>query len=160
MAQTHEEVRKIYGEKIEAIARAAEEQAAGATYVVYLILDSTKPDPHGRFSGTPIYVGQTGRTYGRIKDHLMDALVYGGEEGSLRHSLAQLVNGGNLPTVQIVQICNCRNESLIIETNWAQSLLRRGYSLKNRRKYQNRVMGKKNWNAFVHRAASAGLRIE
>lgn len=156
MVQTHEEVRKIYGEQIEAVARTAEAQAVGAAYVVYLILDRTRPDPHGRFSGIPLYVGQTGRIYGRTKDHLIDALVYRGDQGSLKEALASLIEAGNPPFVQVVQFCDSRISGCFAETRWAQKLLVMGYDLKNRAPLQANIMTSKQRINFERRALMAG----
>lgn len=154
MLPTRAKVREIYGEQIEAIAKNAHNQAQGATYVVYVILDHSRPDPNGFFAGTPIYVGQSGRIHDRIVDHCQAALVYGGCEGSIKATLAKMIESGNLPSVKVVQLCNGKDSSLIAETRWAQKLLAMGYQLKNRTPLQARVMTQKQWVDFERRAAA------
>lgn len=156
MLRTKAKVREIYGEQIEAIAKNAHTQAQGASYVVYLILDPTLPDPHGLFPSTPIYVGQTGRIYGRIKDHCEQALVYGGPEGSLKAILTNLIESGNPPAVMVAQLCNNTISSRFAETRWAQKLLAMGYKLKNRAPLQRSIMTTKQRINFERHASMAG----
>ena len=154
MLPTRAKVREIYGEQIEAIAKNAHNQALGAAYVVYVILDQTRLDPNGLFAGTPIYVGQSGRIHDRIVDHCQAALVYGGGEGSLKATLADMIESGNPPSVKVVQLCDGKDSSLFAETRWAQKLLAMGYQLKNRTPLQASVMTQKQWVDFERRAAA------
>lgn len=155
MVPTRAKVRELYGEQIEAIATDAHKQALGAAYAVYVILDRTRPDPNGLFPGTPIYVGQTSRIHGRIVDHCQTALVNGGCEGSLKASLANLIESGNTPSVKVVQLCESKASSLFAETRWAQKLLAMGYQLKNRAQLQADLMTRKQWISFERRVATA-----
>lgn len=89
-------------------------------------------------------------------DHCQAALVYGGKEGSLKTKLADMIESGNPPSVQVVQLCDSKDSSLFAETRWAQKLLAIGYQLKNRTPLQASVMTQKQWVDFERRAMAVG----
>lgn len=114
-------------------------QGEGAPFVVYVILDLTRPDPLGQLAGTPLYVGQTAKAGTRAFDHFRNALIDGASPGSIKEELLRLAKTGVLPVIEILQRCDTRRQSLHFENCWAQWFLRQGYHLFNRLAHQNSV---------------------
>ncbi|MBV7256129.1 GIY-YIG nuclease family protein [Pacificimonas sp. WHA3] len=117
---------------IDAIAEEAGLLAGPAAYVVYLIYDPSRRDPHRQYRGLPLYVGETSELAKRFKSHMRRVLGLNGTNGSVHAEIYRMAQDGALPGVTVLGISNARAESLEVELRWAQKLLHHGYRLFNR----------------------------
>ena len=117
---------------IDAIAEEAGLLAGPAAYVVYLIYDPSRRDPHGQYRGLPLYVGETSELAKRFKSHMRRALGLQGTRGSVHNEIYRMAQDGALPGVTILETSKTRADSLEAELRWAQKLLHQGHRLFNR----------------------------
>jgi len=110
------------------------------SYVNYVIIDPTEPDPEAVFPGLPIYTGQSADIAHRIMAHLRHAAVVPPDPGQLYARMAALIHAGNMPIFRILQVHKTRAQCLVAETTWAQRLLRSKAQLLNVTPDQSRIL--------------------
>jgi hypothetical protein len=129
-----------FAERIENIGVHAQQMANNAPFVVYVFLDVMRADPYGHYRGLPIYVGETAKLLNRIIDHFKLAAANNEQKRPFHRELARLLEADTLPSVDILHVCQTRDESRVAETLLAQDLLKAGYTLFNRQRWQSEIM--------------------
>lgn len=149
-------------------AKTAQQDAGDARYVVYAILDPTKPDPHEMFAGMPIYVGETSDFGTRVIKHFEQACDATQKLSGRRAYIRDLASDGVVAQFVILQWLDNRFDARAAETRWAQALLAKGYPLTNLCSYQSQILSadelescltRQSWGTSIADATAAGLRI-
>lgn len=126
--------------RIENIADLAEVQAAGSAYVIYAILDPSRPDPLGKFRALPIYIGVTGQIGRRVKQHFRRAAKNQVGRNRICVQLRKMLLANVVAEFQVVDHLDNKIDAMIAETAHAQRLLRRGYTLCNQWFFQREIL--------------------
>lgn len=125
--------------RIEETAERAESQAAGAPYVVYVILDPTQPDPFGRFRILPIYVGVSSLIRRRVRKHFRRA-AYDAFGSPVAGRVRKLLLRGVVAEFEVIDRLDNKLDAMIAETAHAQRLLKIGYRLCNCWYFQGHIL--------------------
>lgn len=126
--------------RIENIADLAEEQAAASAYVIYAILDPSRPDPLGKFRALPIYIGVTGQIGRRVKQHFRRAAKNQFGRNRICAQLRKMLVANVVAEFEVVDHLDNKIDAMIEETVHAQRLLRAGYTLCNQWYFQREIL--------------------
>ena len=139
----------------------AHQQAAGAAYAIYLILDPTQDDPLGQFEALPIYVGLSSNVGRRVEKHYRRAALKKLDGHLVCGRMRELMRQDILAGFEVVDRYDNEIDAKIAETIYAQLLLQAGYRLYNLWPSQSRILTAKRLDkaiAGIRRRAAAGLK--
>lgn len=125
---------------IENMATDAEKQSAGSPYVIYAILDPTRPDPLGTFKALPIYIGVSSQIGRRVKQHFRRAAYNQFGSSQICARLRKLLLADVVAEFQVADRLDNKVDAMIAETVQAQALVRAGYRLCNGWYFQRKVL--------------------
>lgn len=115
--------------RIENVADRAEKQTAGSVYVIYAILDPSRPDPLGKFRSLPIYIGVTSQISRRVKQHFRRAAKNQFGSNRICVQLRKMLFATVVAEFEVVDHLDDKIDAMIAETIHSQGLLRAGYTL-------------------------------
>jgi hypothetical protein len=141
----------------------AHEQAEGAAYAIYLVLDPTQDDPFGQFGALPIYVGLSSNVGKRIEKHYRRAALKKLDDHLVCGRMRKLMREGVLAKFEVIDRYDNEIEAKIAETIYAQLLLQAGYRLYNLWPSQSRILTTKRLEkaiAGIKRRAAANSRAK
>lgn len=137
------------------------QQAEGAAYVIYLILDPTQADPLGQFEALPIYVGLSSNVGQRVENHYRRAALKKLDGHRVCGHMRELMRQDILAGFEVIDRYDKEIDAKIAETVYAQLLLRSGYRLYNLWPSQSRILTAKRLDkaiAGIRRRAASGSR--
>lgn len=119
---------------VKSLQRQARQEARGAPYAVYALLDPTDQGTAqgaSQFDGIPFYVGQSSQVEIRLRQHFRSARRLAGDSQMVHRRIADMLAAGRLPRLAILEIARTRSQSLIGELRWGQHMMRVGFALAN-----------------------------
>ena len=121
----------------------AQQQAEGAAFAIYLILDPTQPDPLGQFEALPIYVGLSSNVGRRVEKHFRRAALKKLDGHLVCGRMRELMRQDILAGFVVVDRYEDEIDAKIAETVFAQLLLQAGYRLYNLWPSQSQILSAK-----------------
>lgn len=122
------------------VSERAQQQAEGAAFAIYLILDPTQPDPLGQFEALPIYVGLSSNVGRRVEKHFRRAALKKLDGHLVCGRMRELMRQDVLAGFVVVDRYEDEIDAKIAETVFAQLLLHSGYRLYNLWPSQSKIL--------------------
>lgn len=119
---------------LKSLQRQARQEARGAPYVIYALLDPIDQETTegaSQFDGIPFYVGQSCQVEIRLRQHFRSSRKLEGDSQQVHRRIADMLAVGRLPRLAILEIARTRSQSLIGELRWGQHMMRAGFTLAN-----------------------------
>lgn len=146
--------------RIENVADLAEKQSAGSPYVIYAILDPSRPDPLGKFRSLPIYIGLTSQISRRVKQHFRRAAKNQFGRNRISVQLRKMLLANVVAEFEVVDHLDNKIDAIIAETLHAQGLLRAGYTLCNQWFFQREILTEGEMEQVVARIRHAAAMAQ
>lgn len=119
---------------LKSLQRQARQEARGAPYAVYALLDPIDQETTegaSQFDGIPFYVGQSSQVEIRLRQHFRSSRKLEGDSQMVHRRIADMLAAGRLPRLAILEIARTRSQSLMGELRWGQHMMRAGFALAN-----------------------------